>query len=103
MLPNLLGLPFPAHGITGRNPVTFSRRPARSPQRNLSLRQFVQILNEGHRGTVDALNLRISRFNDIIFVWRMRAAPMTKTEMPGGFVQWRAGKDITRPRPGAAR
>ena len=33
----------------------------------------------------------------------MRAATVTKTEMPGGFVQWRAGKDITRPRTGAAR
>src|SRR6266550_6689849 len=82
-----------AHGITGKETVT----PSNEKRRDYLLPKLVQILNKRHCCSVDALNLRIRRFDNKIFVRRMCPTAMTKTEMSGGFVQRSAGENITRP------
>ena len=48
-------------------------------------RQLVEIFDERHRRTVEALYARVRRFDDVIFIGRVGAAAMTKTEMAGIF------------------
>src|SRR2546430_17390677 len=44
------------------------------------LRQFVQIFAERHRRTIEALNFRVGRFDDVILVGRLWADAVTEDE-----------------------
>jgi hypothetical protein len=41
-------------------------------------------LDERHHRAVESLNFRIRRFDDVIFIGRVRAAAVTESEISGG-------------------
>src|SRR5229473_2637796 len=76
---------------------------SRSGTRSACLRQLVEELHMGKRRAVHPLNFRIFRFDDVVLVRCVRAAPMAQAEVARGQAQRIAGEDITGPRPGVAR
>src|SRR2546430_7215975 len=52
---------------------------------------------------IDSLHVRIRGFDYVIFIGGVRAISVAHAEMTGGEVQRIAGKDVSRPRSGAAR
>src|SRR6266436_264635 len=74
-----------------------------SRARSACLRDAVEKLDERKDGAVHALNFGIFRFDDVVFVRRMRAAAMTEAEGAGGKVKRLAGENVAGPGAGAAR
>src|SRR6266849_11179485 len=65
--------------------------------------QLVQVINEGAHGAVHALELRVLRLDDVVFVRSVRAASMAEPEVARGQAQRLAGEYVAWPGPGAAR
>ena len=67
------------------------------------LRQLVEIFDERHHCAVESLYFRVRRFDNVIFVRRVRAAAVTKPEMSGGKFQRFTGENISWIRASVAR
>src|SRR5207244_1304275 len=68
-----------------------------------SFRQLEQVFDERHHRAIESLNLRIRRFNDVIFVRRVRAAAVTQSEMSRGELEWFARENVAGIRTGVPR
>src|SRR5437867_6092949 len=69
----------------------------------LNSRQFEQVFGEGKHGAVHALDLRIGRFDHIVFIRGVGAAAVAQAEMAGGQAQRRSREHEARPGAGIAR
>src|SRR5436190_4441988 len=78
--------------------IPFARFP-----RSWSLRQLVEIFDKRHHRAVEALDLWVRRFDNVIFVRRMRAASVAESEMSGRQLKRFTGEDVTGIRTGVAR
>ena len=67
------------------------------------LRQPVEIFDERHYRAVEAPDFRIGGFDNIIFVRRVRAAAVAKSEVPRGELERFACEHVTGLRTGVAR
>ena len=57
--------------------------------------QLVQIFDKRHRRAIEVLDFRVCGFDDVIFVWRMRAAAVAESEMSGRQLKRFACEDVT--------
>jgi hypothetical protein len=60
-------------------------------------REFVQKLHVPAHSAIDALNLRILRLDQIVFVGSVCSAAVAKTELNCRKLQWLTGEDVSRP------
>src|SRR5713101_7237643 len=65
--------------------------------------QLVQVINEGAHGAVHALELRVFRLDDVVFIRSVRAATVAEAEVTCRQVQRLTGEYVTRPGAGVAR
>src|SRR5713101_6458561 len=63
----------------------------------------VQKFDKGEDCAIHALDFRIFRFDDVVFVRSVRAASVAEAEWAGCQMQRLAGEDVTGPRSSAAR
>src|SRR6266852_5971214 len=65
--------------------------------------QLVQVIDEGADGAVHALELRVFRLDDVIFVRSVRAAAVAEAEVTCRQAQPLTGEYVARPGAGVAR
>src|SRR5436309_5706389 len=68
-----------------------------------SFRQLEQVFDERHHRAIEALDLWVRRFDNVIFVRRVGAAAVIEAEMAGGELERFAGENVTGIRTGVAR
>src|SRR5258707_3813164 len=78
--------------------IPFARFP-----RSWLLRQLVEIFDKRHHRAVEALDLWVRRFDNVIFVRRVRAAAVTESKMSRGKLERVARKNVTGIGTGVAR
>src|SRR5919197_1770813 len=66
-------------------------------------REFIEIVDERPDGAIEACEMGIGGFNDIVFVWRVGAAAMAESEVARGKPERLAGEDIPRIGTGISR
>src|SRR3569832_2842148 len=86
-----------------RWPYRPSRPPRRITSRLAHSRELVEVLDEGERTVVHAVDLRVGAFDHVDLVGRVGAGAVAHAVVAGGQFQRRAGEDVARPRAGAAR
>src|SRR5437762_1173174 len=87
-----------------RRPTSLLLKRHSSVDRDVALfRQLVEVLDEGHGRAIEALDFRVGRFDDVVFVGRVRAAAVTEPEMTGGKFERLTSKHVTRIRTGVSR
>src|SRR6266513_2552398 len=87
-----------------RRPTSLLLKLHSSVDRGVALsRQLVEVLDEGHGRAIEALDFRVGRFDDVVFVGRVRAAAVNEPEMTGGKFERIRSKHVTRIRTCVAR
>src|SRR5881296_2060644 len=83
--------------------VNCGRMMPRTNRVSVSNRQLEKVFHKRECCAVHAFDLRVRRFDNVIFVRSMSAAAMAKTKVAGGELQRRAGEHVARPGTCAAR
>src|ERR1051325_9417651 len=65
-------------------------------------REFEKVFDVGKYRAIEPLDLRIGRFDDIVFVWGVRTAAVAESEMARRQTQWVTRKHVARPGAGRA-
>src|SRR5437763_13624108 len=87
-----------------RRPTSLLLKRHSSVDRGVALfRQLVEVLDEGHGRAIEALDFRVGRFDDLVFVGRVRAAAVTEPAVAGGKFERLTSQHLRRLRTGVAR